>query len=132
VSERERVRRAIEAPVSEAVSLLDQSHGADIETRLMMLINGWGRGLAAGLEELALGIEDLRAAGASTLPAERETGHSTPAPRTAADEKERDGQTRAEGDEDLLRARAAESRRQTAALRDEASELRADKAAADD
>jgi hypothetical protein len=118
--------------VSEAVSLLDQSHGADIETRLMMLINGWGRGLAAGLEELALGIEDLRAAGASTLPAERETGLPAPEPRAAADAKERDGQTRAEGDEDRLRARAAESRRQTAALRDEASELRADEAAADD
>ena len=61
MAERERVQKAVERPVAEAVKLLDETRGADTEKRLMMLINGWGRGLSAGLEELAIAIEEIRA-----------------------------------------------------------------------
>ena len=59
MAERERVREAIQTPVDEAVKLLDASPNADEHVRLQMLINGWGRGIAAGLEELAIAIGDL-------------------------------------------------------------------------
>jgi hypothetical protein len=62
VAERERVKRAIEAPVADAAKPLEESRAADAETRLAMLIDGWGRGLAAGLEELAIAMTDLRRA----------------------------------------------------------------------
>ena len=62
MAERERVKRAIEAPVADAAKLLEESRAADTETRLAMLIDGWGRGLAAGLEELAIAMTDLRRA----------------------------------------------------------------------
>ena len=62
MAERERVKRAIEAPVADAAKLLEESRAADAETRLAMLIDGWGRGLAAGLEELAIAMTDLRRA----------------------------------------------------------------------
>ena len=60
MAERERVQKAIEAPVDEAAKLLAESPAADLETRLAMRIDGWGRGLAAGLEELAIAVEELR------------------------------------------------------------------------
>jgi len=62
MAERERVKKAIEAPVDEAVKLLSESSAADVETRLALRIDGWGRGLAAGLEELAIAIGELRRA----------------------------------------------------------------------
>lgn len=62
MAERERVKRAIEAPVADAAKLLEESRAADAETRLAMLIDGWGRGLAAGLEELAIAMTDLHRA----------------------------------------------------------------------
>jgi hypothetical protein len=55
---RERIRRAIQEPVSEAEKLLGELQDADGETKLSILISGWGRGLAAGLEELAIAIEE--------------------------------------------------------------------------
>ena len=60
MAERERVQKAIEAPVEEAAKLLAEASEADAETRLAMRIDGWGRGLAAGLEELAIAVEELR------------------------------------------------------------------------
>lgn len=62
MSERDRVTKAIEAPVEAATKLLDESRAADLETRLAMRIDGWGRGLAAGLEELAIAVSELRRA----------------------------------------------------------------------
>jgi hypothetical protein len=62
MSERERVRDAITGPVDEAIKILDEAHGADLEARLGILINGWGRGLAGGLEEIAIALGDLRRA----------------------------------------------------------------------
>jgi hypothetical protein len=57
---RERVRRAIEGPVGEAEKLLGELTDATDQTNLSILIGGWGRGLAAGLEELAIAIDELR------------------------------------------------------------------------
>ena len=48
MAERERVRRAIEAPVDAAAKLLDESAHADVETRLAMLIDGWVAGSLQG------------------------------------------------------------------------------------
>ena len=123
--EGERVRRAIEQQVSEAVRLLDQAQGADNETRLMMLINGWGRGLAAGLEELALEVESLRTNPSGPTPSATLDKPGTRSSEAAVPAEQSDGPIRPDADEESLRARAAESREATAALRDESSsELR--------
>jgi hypothetical protein len=60
MSNRERVLRAIEAPVEEAAKLLAELTDADAHTRLTIALDGWGRGLAAGLEELAVAVDELR------------------------------------------------------------------------
>jgi hypothetical protein len=60
VGQREHVRKAIEAPVSESEKLLAELTNATTETKLSILISGWGRGLAAGLEELAIAIAELQ------------------------------------------------------------------------
>ena len=114
--ERERVQKAIEAPVAEAAKLLEESRGADVETRLAMLIDGWGRGLAAGLEELAIAVADLRRATQinDTPPPEPSR---KPAPAVESEEE-----TRPEHEprtEDELQAEAARSREATAKLREE-------------
>ena len=64
MAERERVKKAIEARVEESAKLLAESSESDVETRLAMRIDGWGRGLAAGLEELAVAVAELRRQGA--------------------------------------------------------------------
>ncbi|HLX77438.1 MAG TPA: hypothetical protein VKR27_01015, partial [Acidimicrobiales bacterium] len=120
--ERDRVRRATEDSVSEAGRLLDQARGADGETRLMILITVGGRGLAAGLEELALAVESMRQAGTSE-PASDGLDRPGPRPTEAAvptkqPDKQADETDRVDADEESLRARAAESREATAALRD--------------
>ena len=119
--ERDRVQKAIEGPVAEAVKLLDGARGADAETRLTMLINGWGRGMAAGLEELAIAIESLHRAVSLATP---QPTHGEPrVERSALPESPpaAGGPDGGEGDEARLAARAAESRAETAALREEAS-----------
>jgi hypothetical protein len=128
MAERERVQKAIEGPVGEAAKLIDEARGAEAEIRLMMLIDGWGRGLSAGLEELALAIESLRRADspaqtphvADSRRSRGQPGGSESTERTREPEE-------SEADEERLRERAAESRGETAALRKEASsELDAD------
>jgi hypothetical protein len=118
MAERERVKKAIEAPVAEAAKLLDESRESDVETRLAMLIDGWGRGLAAALEELAIAMSELRRA-----PAGEETSSpaETPQPPAAAEETEprRDDEPRTE---DELRAAAARSREATAELREQGAD----------
>lgn len=116
MAERERVKRAIEAPVDEAAKLLDESSGAELETRLAMRIDGWGRGLAAGLEELAVTLAELRRAAAPDKPHEPP---STPGPSPRDDggaEVEAEHEVRSEEE---LRAEAARSREATTALRQE-------------
>jgi hypothetical protein len=117
MAERERVKKAIEAPVDEATKLLDGSRDADVETRLAMRIDGWGRGLAAGLEELAIAIGELhRAAAPAASSAPQPSARSTvvvdePGERTSDDPEPRG--------EDELRAEAERSREATATLREE-------------
>jgi hypothetical protein len=59
VGARERVRDAIEGPVDAAAEELRDLRDADAEERLTVLIDGWARGLAAALEELAIAIDEL-------------------------------------------------------------------------
>lgn len=133
MDERTRVQNAIEGPVADAVKLLDEARGADTETRLMMLINGWGRGLAAGLEELALAIDRSRRAD-SPEPIPHATHDEPDAEPTGVEEpveaptvpNATDASNEEELDERGLLARAAESRAATAALRREASSAHED------
>jgi hypothetical protein len=120
MADRERVKKAIEAPVDAATKLLDEMPKGDVETRLAMLIDGWGRGLAAGLEELAISIGELRRA-----PASDKAGTPASPPRPAPP-AEPDGKIETAGGdeartEEELQAQAVRSRKETAALRDESS-----------
>lgn len=120
MAERERVKQAVEAPVDEATKLLGESRDADVETRLAMRIDGWGRGLAAGLEELAIAIGELRRASSPDEP------HATePAARLAPtdDNVEASRDEHGPRSEDELRADAARSREATTALRKESEAL---------
>ena len=130
MDERERVRRAIEGPVGEAVRLLNESPTADVQTRLTILINGWGRGLAAGLEELAVAVRDLRrspATDAEISSSEPDAQPSSAGSSPASEKSEhREAQELSEADEGQLRAQAERSREATAALREEASSDRDD------
>jgi hypothetical protein len=60
VGVRERVERAIEGPVTDAAKLVDEAVHADDHTKLSLQLNGWFRGLAAGLQELAVELDVLR------------------------------------------------------------------------
>jgi hypothetical protein len=121
MSERERVRRAIEGPVEEAVRLVDGSPGADVETRLSMLINGWGRGLAAGLEELAIAVGDLRHQAQEAEPELAAARQRPPAQSAQPEQQEPERDEDRSADEEELRERAVRSRQETAELREEAS-----------
>jgi hypothetical protein len=55
-----RVQRAIEAPTAEAQRLLAEAPNADDNERLTIFMNGWFKGLAAALEELALELDAMR------------------------------------------------------------------------
>ena len=111
---RDRVHEAIAAAVREAAELLERSGGVDAETRLQLLVDGWGRGLAAGLEELAVTLDELRLHERPQPPREPE-----PELRVEAGEPPEPAQPEA-GTEDELQARAAASRAETEALREEA------------
>ncbi len=121
MAERERVKAAIDASVERAAKLLDELPKGDVETRLTILIEGWGRALAAGLEELAIAVADLRRE-PSTDDASAQPPRATP-PAKAADAASSDEEARGGGvrGEDELRAEAARSRQETAALREESS-----------
>jgi hypothetical protein len=60
MSVRERVVEAIEGPVLAAEKLLTEAQHADDHTRLELLVNGWFRGIAAGLEEIAVELDEQR------------------------------------------------------------------------
>ena len=68
MAERDRVRAAIQGPVDHADKLLEGLQGSDMETRLRVVIDGWGRGIAAALEELAGALEELRERRGETVP----------------------------------------------------------------
>jgi hypothetical protein len=126
MAERERVHRAVKDAIDDAERLLDESPDTDLESRLMILINGWGRGLAAGLEELAIAVADLRRLDSTTAETEAPTSRAAPsfaAPPEPTEQKETTEETDlGDLDESELRDRAAESRKATAALREESKE----------
>jgi hypothetical protein len=88
---RARVRGAIADPVAEAEKLLAELDHAPIETTMPILLSGWGRGLAAGLEELARAIDQFGqpAAPAKAAPPHQPSRSDEP-PRPASQEQRRE------------------------------------------
>jgi hypothetical protein len=122
---RARIRQAIEAPVGEAEKLLNELKDADGETRLSILISGWGRGLAGALEELAIAVDELQQLGPretieSNPPVEAEDAVSEP---TATPERAGQADLEEAGDE-RLHDEAKRSREQTAELRKQTEQAR--------
>jgi hypothetical protein len=54
---RDRVRMAIETSVGEAEKTLAATPDADDHARLSILLNGWFRGLAGAIEEIAVELD---------------------------------------------------------------------------
>ena len=125
MGQRERVPQAIEAPVSEANKLLEDLKNADSETRTSILISGWGRGLAAGLEELAIAVDELQRQNADTTSVPTA---ATPTPGADAQQAASEGQSAEvdlEGASDAqLADEAKRLREETAELREETEEAR--------
>jgi hypothetical protein len=114
---RQRVHEAIEASVREAADLAERS-GAEGEDRLQFLVDGWGRGLASALEELAVTLDELQRLVRSSEP-EPAQPPTPPRPASRAEPVESSPPPGADEDEEQLRARAAASRAETEALREE-------------
>jgi hypothetical protein len=116
---------AIDAGVDDAQKVLREAASAGDDERLSILLNGWFRGIAAALEELAVELDTMRAAalesrktiepGEPRDAAPTETGgpEETPSEEMSATEKRREPD-----DEQALLARARASRAETSALRD--------------
>jgi hypothetical protein len=60
VAVRDRVREAIESSVDEAARTLAEAPDADDHVRLTILLEGWFRGLAGALEEIAVELDSKR------------------------------------------------------------------------
>jgi hypothetical protein len=117
---RERVQQAIAGPVGESARLLNDLPTADAETKLSILVSGWGRGLSAALEELAIAIEDLQGQRTTETPAA--TPPSGQAEETSSEPAERTDLTNA--DEAQLIDEARKSREETADAREKAKQAR--------
>jgi hypothetical protein len=117
---RERVQQAIAGPVGESERLLNDLPTADAETKLSILVNGWGRGLSAALEELAIAIDDLQGQRTTETPAA--TPPSGQAEETSSEPAERTDLTNA--DEAQLIDEARKSREETADAREKAKQAR--------
>lgn len=55
-----RVHTALETPVAAAEKLLVELPEDDVHNRLGIQIDGWGRGIADALEEIAIELDSLR------------------------------------------------------------------------
>ena len=117
---RERVQQAIAGPVGESERLLNDLPTADAETKLSILVSGWGRGLSAALEELAIAIDDLQGQRTTETPAA--TPPSGQAEETSSEPGERTDLTNA--DEAQLIDEARKSREETADAREKAKQAR--------
>jgi len=115
---RERVQQAIAGPVGESERLLNGLPTADAETKLSILVSGWGRGLSAALEELAIAIDDLQGQRTTETPAA--TPPSGQAEETSSEPAERTDLTNA--DEAQLIDEARKSREETADAREKAKQ----------
>jgi hypothetical protein len=121
---RDRVRRAIDGPTGDAEKLLNELQHASSDEKLIILINGWCRGLSGALEELAISIDDL--AGSRDEPSQ--SIRAADQPDEGDDREATTGEvlprsTEVVDDEQQLAERATQSRRETAALKEESSEL---------
>jgi hypothetical protein len=112
-----RVHEAVEAAVRDAADLAERSN-ADAETRLRMVVDGWGRGLAAALEELAVSLDELWRLMAPSDPEPEQAPAPPQAPSRAGPAAESSPPVTDENEEQL-RARAAASRAETKALGEE-------------
>jgi hypothetical protein len=119
---RERVRGAIQRPVDDAEQELRELQDADPTTRLTVLIDGWARGLAAALEELAIALDDLGRRLPQPTGAE-EAASEVEEPRVPSDDRE-EHLDLAGADEDKLAEEARRSRAATAELHEEGEEAR--------
>jgi hypothetical protein len=117
---RERVHRAIESAVGDADKTLSEAPHAGDHERLTILLDGWFRGLADALEELAIEVDLLRAsrieddelepAGAAATSIREPSRSLEPQARTHENTPD---------DEAALAERARASREQTQAVRTE-------------
>jgi hypothetical protein len=55
-----RVHTALETPVVAAEKMLDELPEDDVRERLAIQLDGWGRGIADALEEIAIELDSLR------------------------------------------------------------------------
>ena len=117
---RERVQQAIAGPVGESERLLNDLPTADAETKLSILVSGWGRGLSAALEELAIAIDDLQ--GQRTTETAAATPPSRQTEETSSEPAERTDLTNA--DEAQLIDEARKSREETADAREKGKQAR--------
>ena len=117
---RERIRRAIQEPVDEAEKLLDELQDADGETKLSILISSWGRGLAAGLEELAIAIDEQPQPQPATAAAESPRSEPTPGDVQTREPEEREDASadHTPANEEQLLEEAKQSREKTAEVRE--------------
>jgi hypothetical protein len=116
---RERVSAAVEAPTAAAARLLEELRDTDEHEKLAILINGWGRALAAALEELALAVDAIARPDAEPPDQPRRPrapNEPEPPPEASLDEAPPAGAPAGEAE---LAQRARESRAATAELRDE-------------
>jgi hypothetical protein len=117
------VRDAIQASVDGAEQELRQLQDADAETRLAVLIDGWARGVAAALEELAVAVDELerrRQTTSAPEPAEAPALDGPPGePDDTPEEVDLRGATEAGLVDEARRSRTA-----TAELREEGEEAR--------
>lgn len=123
---RERVLRAIETPVTEADKLLEQLAEPDLATRLSILVSGWGRGLAAGLEEIAVALDELERDKRAEVPGARAKPPKPPDRPTAREEAAEEPADLAGLSEERLADEAERSRERTAALERETEKARRD------
>jgi hypothetical protein len=117
---RERVQQAIAGPLGESERLLNDLPTADAETRLAILVNGWGRGLSAALEELAIAIDGLQGQRTTETPATTPPSRQTE--ETSSEPEERTELTNA--DEGQLIDEARKSRGETADASEKAKQAR--------
>jgi hypothetical protein len=128
VGTRERVRAAIDAPTAEAARLIGESPSAGDAQRLTVLIDGWCRGLAAAIEELAVSIDALdrgryTAAGEPTRVSAEQPEAAAPGQPVRVEERTEPADEPAASESELAE-RVKAARAETAALRAESEATR--------
>jgi hypothetical protein len=122
---RDRVHAAIQDAVDAAEQELEELRDGETESKLSILISGWGRGLAAALEELAVAVDELE------LQTSQAVAQAADEPTTEAVSLPHEGSSAAvdqadleDADEGQLIEEARRSRAATAELREKGEEAR--------